>query len=463
MNGSIQRLAHTLYETALASRRGIRDTILSMIPQAVTVGAGAIAAILIARGLGPKGLGQYALVTSLSSLITSFSDLGISHTAIRYSAQAAALGERAHHLAILRWALRRRLISTALIALVVFSLAPWVAAQFWKDASLTSIIRIALGIGVMGAVAAVPTVYFQSLKRFAPNSLISVGQTLISLAGIVAIALLRMWSVRAVILASLAAASVGAALFISFLPQGALFSKADFQGRTLWRDFWHGPPLSERTLPAIGDIPPGQFAAYMSGLSLLSIIIGRLDVWLMGNLLPQEQVGYYATAQRLVVPLFILLNGINTALWPRASSVSNPKELIPLLKKTLRLSALVIAGGFLYIFLVPFLAVILFGGAYTASIPIARLLCLRVLITLLFLPMHTIGYGFGLVRAYLPLNLVRLGLVLGINLLFLGRIGPLAAGWALIASDLVGLVVTAVLIGRRIRAMHHTEEERSIF
>lgn len=456
MNRSLQRFVRELLEALLASWRGIRDTILSMIPQIVTVGAGAISAILIARGLGPKGLGQYALVTSLSSLITSFSDLGISHTAIRYSAQAAALGDRSRHLAILRWAFRRRLVSTALIALGVFAFAPWVAATFWKDPSLTSLIRIALGIGIMGAIAAVPTVYFQSLKRFAPNSLISTGQTLISLVGIVAIALLGIWSVQAVILASLLATSIGAILFICFLPREALFSKADLTSspnRTLWRDLWQGPEYLEGTLPAAVDILPGQFAALMSGISFLSIITGRLDVWLMGNFLPQEQVGFYATAQRLVVPLFIVLNGINTALWPRASSAPSPKELVPLLKKTLRLSTLVILGGFVYTFFVPILTILLFGSAYAASIPLARLLCIRILITLLFLPMHTIGYGFGLVRAYLPLNIARLALVLSINMLFLGRFGPIAAGWALVASDLIGLIVTATLLRQKIHSL----------
>ncbi len=460
----MRRTWRWFYQMALASRRGIRDTILSMIPQAVTVGAGAVSAILIARGLGPKGLGQYALVTSLSSLITSLSDLGIGNTAIRYSAQAAATGDRTRHLAILRWALRRRLLSTVCIALGVFSLAPWVATAFWKDPSLVPIIRIALGIGVMGAISAVPTVYFQSLQRFAPNSLVSVGQTLIALAGIAGIALLGLWSVRAVILASLLATSLGAIVFLNLLPREALFSKADVaeaKARGLWQALWRSPAGTEGAADAAGDTSPEQFAALMSGLALLGIITGRVDVWLMGNLLPQEQVGYYASAQRVAVPLYIVLNGINTALWPRVSAISAPRELIPLLKKTMQLSALVIAGGIFYTLLSPFLATFLFGAAYTASAPIARLLCLRVLLSLLFLPMHTIGYGFGLVRAYLPLNLMRLGLVLGLNLLFLGRFGPMAAGWALIASDLTGLVATAALIGRRIRAMRLVEGEES--
>jgi len=456
MLGLMRRAWGWFYQTALASRRGIRDTILSMIPQAVTVGAGAVSAILIARGLGPKGLGQYALVTSLSSLIISLSDLGIGQTAIRYSAQAAAAGDRVRHLAILRWAFRRRLMLTALITLGVFLLAPWLATTFWKDPSLVPIIRTALGIGVMGAISAVPTVYFQSLQRFAPNSLVSVGQTLITLAGIAGIALLGLWSVQAVILASLVATCIGAILFICLLPREALFSKVDFVGakaRGVWQALWRSPAGVAETALTAEATSPEQFAALMSGLALLSILTSRLDVWLMGNLLPQEQVGFYATAQRVAVPLYIVLNGITIALWPRVSAVSDPKELIPLLKKTLQLSALVIAGGAFYALLSPFLATLLFGSAYATSAPIARLLCFRVLVTLLFLPMQTIGYGFGLVRAYLPLNLVRLGLVLGINLLFLGRVGPIAAVWALIASDLTGLVVTGALIGRRIRAM----------
>jgi len=66
-----------LKETLLESQKGIRDVVILMLPQGVALVTGFITTILIARGLGPTGLGQYALVMSVAGIAASLSDMKV--------------------------------------------------------------------------------------------------------------------------------------------------------------------------------------------------------------------------------------------------------------------------------------------------------------------------------------------------------------------------------------------------
>ena len=58
----------TLRHTLFGSRQGIKDTLVSAVPQLVGVFTGFFSSVLIARGLGPEGMGKYALVMSLAGV-----------------------------------------------------------------------------------------------------------------------------------------------------------------------------------------------------------------------------------------------------------------------------------------------------------------------------------------------------------------------------------------------------------
>ena len=92
------------------SLKAIEDVIVSAFPGMAGLLTGAITAALIARGLGPFGMGQYALVISISSFTGGLSDMGIGQTAIRYASRAASQGDVEGQFAILRWTFRLRML-----------------------------------------------------------------------------------------------------------------------------------------------------------------------------------------------------------------------------------------------------------------------------------------------------------------------------------------------------------------
>lgn len=450
-----------LRATVAGSQKGIRDVVILMVPQGVALVTGFITSILIARGLGKGPLGQYALVMSVAGIASSLSDLGIGQTAIRYASRAISLSDQEEQFAVLRWAFRLRVALATAVTIIFMLLAPVIAHAVWRMDELTPLLRIGLLGGIFTALASVPTVYFQSLKQFQKNAAITVMQTLIVFAGIVLVALLELWSVEIVLVATLVGSAVAAAVFLLMVPRAALIPRrritfADVNIRRLLRK----APLREQgPLSGPADSDPMTFAAFNLVSTIVVMIILRADVWLMGIMLDKEQVGLYYSGSRFALPLYVVLNAINAALWPRASAHLSVKQTRKLLTQTFRLSGLVAAAGTVYAVFFPLLAPVLFGQQYADSTMLGQALSLRYVLAILVCPVGVIGYSFGMVRVYWWINIIQLMVVVGITVWLLPVLGPLGAALALIANEVVGGLLEGIILWQRMRAFEHAQAE----
>lgn len=444
-----------LIKTATDSRKGIEDVIISMIPQAAALIAGLVSSILVARGLGPDGMGKYALILSVSGLVTELSDLGIGQTAIRFASRAASLGETQDQFAVLRWAFRLRVSLVFLVTAIAFALAPVVSQKMWHAASLTPLVRLGLWTGIFGAIASVPMIYFQSLKRFKMNTVISVGKTLISLISILVIAWFNIWSLKWVIIASLIGSGLGAFTFLLSVPRATFFTVSEFQQllRAKLRNFWRAPDQGVANSESPDASGVNSFAFFMLLSTIIVSLILRADVWLMGAFLDKSQLGLYSVATRFTLPLVMVLGALNTALWPRASALTSPQKIKELLQKTFRLSLVVAVGGAIYAIFAPLLTPWVFGSDYGSAILLGQILSLRYCLSILMSPIGVIGYSFGLVRVYWWINVIQLFVVVGVNLLLLSRIGAMGSALALIANEVVGFTIIGIIIRRKVIAM----------
>jgi O-antigen/teichoic acid export membrane protein len=435
------------------SRAGVRDVTVSMLPQIVRVSTGLISSVLLARGLGPAGLGQFALVSSLSESVAHLSDPGVGQAANRYASRAAALGDTSGHLEVMRWSFRLRLVMVLVVGGLFFALAPFLAERLWQVAPLSPLLRLGVVAGVFGALAAVPMIYFMSLRRFGINAAIATAQALIWFGGVVLLYIMDWWSVFHVVITLLVTTAAGALLFYAAIPGSALISPGDVSAEapgSRWRAFWQNPASGNVAAEEQEGVNPDQFTLYFTISTLLGLLILRMDIWMMGVFLDESQIGHYSAALRFTLPLTIVLNAILTALWPRVSSQVVREQSLRLLTKILRVGLLLAGGGLLYSLGAPLLAPWLFGEAYGASVVLGQLLCLRFSFAILVSPFQMMGYSFGLVRPYALLSLLQLALVILLNVQLLPLVGPAGAVMALIASDITGFSVTAILIRRRL-------------
>ena len=448
---SVRRYYQTMVETLIGSQRGIRDVLVLIVPQVVSVLSAFVTSMLIARGLGPSGIGKYALILSVSGVAASLSDLGIGQTAIRFASRAAALQDTPAQMAVLRWAFRLRIVFSLVVTALLVVLAPDLA-ELWKSPDLTPLMRIGLLGGIFAALASIPSIYYQSLKQFGRNAAINVGQTVMALAGVGLIAYLQLWSVQNVVIVTVIAAGVGAVVFLLSIPRIALVGRGPVptSAREVFKKIWKNPLSGGTSSPLQEDDSPTTFARFNLASTLIVLVILRLDVWLMGVFLESSDVGIYSIAMRFATPMSMLLTAIGGALWPRASAQLNLDDIRTLMRKTFRLSISLGLLSTIYAVFVPILAPLLFGEAFEGSTLLGQVLCLRFAIAIVILPVGVIGYSLGMVRIYWLVNLIQLIVVVAINISLLPILGPLAAALALLVSELIAVVMVGGLVWKRL-------------
>ncbi|MGZ4951460.1 MAG: oligosaccharide flippase family protein [Halobacteriota archaeon] len=435
------------------SLKAIEDVIVSAFPGMAGLLTGAITAALIVRGLGPFGMGQYALVISISAFTGGLSDMGIGQTAIRYASRAASQGDVEGQFAILRWTFRLRMLFVLGLSLVVFVLAPTIAGTIWHDNSLTPILQLSLLICIFATLAHVPIIYSQSIRRFRMNSIIQVAQALISFAGILLVAVFALWHVELVIIVTVIATGIGALAFVTVTPKAAFF-KFD----TSWRSV-HFKLRGALTPPAIKGGEPsafdsssiGSFARFNFVDKMVSVGATYAPVWIMGIFLIKSQIGVYSAAVYVGFPISMLVTAIGTAFWPRVAAATTLKENEDLLRRAMLLTIVTVIGALFYAVFAPLLMPFVFGAGYASGILVAQLLCLGWCIYLFTVPFGLVGYNFGVVRISWLINAVVLIIIIAINVWLLPIIGPLAAASAFVISTAFSAACNGIFVWNKMR------------
>ena len=418
---------------------GIRDTIISMVPQVVKLFTGLITSILVARGLGAERLGYYALVMSVGGFVSGLHNLGVGKTAVRYASRAVSIGNIEEQLAVLRWGFRLRMTISITLSAIAFIFAPIIAIRFWDAEHIIPLIRISLLIGIFSALGSIPSLYFQSLKRFGMNSIVKVTQAVILLTGILILAWINKWTVAQVIWVGAIATALGSLLMLILVPRRAVIGKYK-KGHEfilgIFRNFFRNP-IKEHTNSKLDKDTPNTFALFIMLSSIAVIIMLKIDVWLMGYFLKPEEVGQYYVAKRFAIPITAFLGAISVAIWPRASALKDISEIKIKIKRTFRLSLIALGPLIIYSISVPLLAPYLFGQEYKSVVLLAQLICLQYGFNLMINPLTAIGYSLGLVKLYFLMHITNLFVFVVVNILLLPKIGFYAPVLALAVNSII--------------------------
>ncbi|MBN1877085.1 MAG: oligosaccharide flippase family protein [Anaerolineae bacterium] len=275
-----------------------------------TLGA-LLAIVLVPLYIRFMGIEAYGLVGVFSTLGATFVllDMGLSQTLNRELARLSAVPDTAKEmrdlartLEVVYW------VVALLIGIIVFALAPLIAEDWVQAESLpTSTVRQA--VTLMGLIMTVQW----------PISLYSGG-----LRGMQQQVTLNMINVG-----TAAVRGIGAILILRFI-------SPTIQAFFIWQAFtstvqtlalavalWRGLPSALSSARFDLDLLKSiwRFAAGMSGISVLSLILTQLDKVILSKVLPLEMFGYYTLASTVASNLLIVAYPVNYAVFPRFSQL----------------------------------------------------------------------------------------------------------------------------------------------
>ncbi|MFH1086613.1 MAG: oligosaccharide flippase family protein [Chloroflexota bacterium] len=432
-----------------ASRAGAQDVVVLTGFGSAGMVIRLVSSILMARGLGPEGLGIYPLAMTGPDATLALSNLGLAQTAVRYASRAAAEGDRERHARVLAWAFRLRLALMLAASLAAALAAPWVAATLWRDASLQPLVYLSLLISILGLVGSFPTAYFESLKRFALTGIARQFVAADMFISVVALAVAGLLTVYNLVLGRIALGCATVLVAWMLIPAADRARLLGLMARGSRKADWAPAlaPSGERGALTVEE--PGRFARYMTLATVVGLVMVRVDVWLMGLLIPKAEIGLYAAATRFALPLIVALNALNTALWPRASACHTRRETAALLKRATALAGALALAGVAYALVAPLVMPFLLGRAFGESVGLARVLSLRYCFALLGCPIGIIGYNYGLVRYGWLLNVGQLGLIVLMGVTLLPTWGPMACALALLLADVLGTAAVVLFVWQR--------------
>ncbi len=245
-----------------------------------------IAAACAARAIGAAGYGTYTLSLTITAIASLVAGMGMSPGVLPFLSQARRGGDPREIRAVVRASLALALGLSAALALLLFALAPQLAAALFHDPALAHGLRSLAALVVLAALLATIVANlqgFQAVKEAAwTDSVIALGVT----AAGMALTWSAGWGWPGVVGSTLAGPAAG--ILVGALRLARLAPRAP--GAT-------GPGL-----------PLGPLAAYSWPLmvgALLSFLLGFTDLLLMGVFRPVREVGIYGVASRLATGVLL--------------------------------------------------------------------------------------------------------------------------------------------------------------
>jgi O-antigen/teichoic acid export membrane protein len=255
-----------------------RNTLFSLVSQIISATFTIGLTLFLVRELGPATYGVLALAVSVSGIVMLTSDLGISRSAARFTAESPQ--DRLHAAAVLRVALGLKFIASTIAAVALALLAPVIADAYGIPA-LTLPLRLIAIAGAAQGIGALFLSWFEALGRLSLGIRYALTESSIETTA----------SVCLVLLGGGAAGAVGGRA-IGFTAAAIL--AALLAARVVgWRAL----------KSARGGVPARKIAGYGAPLVLVDAVFAifdRADVLIIGAYLGSASAGIFDAATRIL-------------------------------------------------------------------------------------------------------------------------------------------------------------------
>jgi PST family polysaccharide transporter len=430
--------------TARLANRTNRDLAIVFSGQALRLGLGIVSSSLLARGLGPAGLGVFSVISVWMTIAVTLGDVGVTKSAVRFIA-VELLDQPEDALATGRVFTALRMAGALAVAAAILLLATPLARALGLQPLHEGRTLLALAaLGVLAtSLSSVPATILQALKRFP---------------GLFATQTLNISLTVALVAALFVAGqiTVASALVIGILTALA----ATLLGYRLLPAPWRGtlriPARPELVGPTARRLL--DFGKWLWVSTLLSVVLAQVDLLLVNRYTDPQSAGYYAIALNLSLKVDILNQTLQVVLLPTVAALTTLAQMRGYLQDSLRRS-LALTGLLVLVALVarPFILVV-YGASYAPAVPLFYLLLVVAAFDLLTLPVLLLACPLDAPKVIAASHLLRVAAMLAASALLI----PLWGGTGAAVAKLLAKVLGALFIGialtilwrRRLSAEH---------
>jgi O-antigen/teichoic acid export membrane protein len=393
---------------SLAVPAGLRrNTVFALLAQLTTGMFTAVLMLYLVRALGPEGFGVFALALGIGNMALLVADFGVPHSVARYLAESRE--DREATVALVRDAVRLKLLTAAFVAACLFALAGPIASAYDQPELTWPLRGVALAL------------FAESVMTLFLSVFIAVGRIAVNLRIIFAESLMEtIASVALVVLgAGAAGAMFGRALGYGF---GAIFAcwiVVRFFGRSSVGLFGAGSGQT-RVL--------ARYAAPLfitnSGYTLYS----QVDILLIGALLGTSAVGFFSAPLRLAIPLGYVGQAVANSVAPRQARTARDDARVDAFQTSLRWLVIFQAALLapLIVWAEPIVRLFL-GSDFVDSVDVLRVVSVYIFLRGLGPLITTTVNYLGQATRRIPIVLAALVVNVAIDLVLLPWIGVVGA------------------------------------
>jgi O-antigen/teichoic acid export membrane protein len=385
-------------------------------------------------GIESYGLiGIYATIQAMIAIL----DLGIGATLTREMARLSALPDKAEEmrnllrsLEIINWGV------AIIIGIIVVAIAPFIA-HHWLKPGLLSPHTIERAIVIMGLSMAFqwPGTFYSGgiigLQKQIPLNLINAGISTFRGVGSIGILWLISPTIQAFFFWQAIVSIIGTSCLGFFL--------------------WQQLPHVEGKAIVRKDLLVGiwKFAAGMSGISLLAMILTQMDKIILSKILPLEVFGYYTLAGTVSLSLYRLIGPIFSAVYPRMTqlvSVGRNEEIKEFYHKSCQLMSVLILPVSVVIAVFSFDIMLLWTHNVITAEKSHLILSILILGTalngLMNIP-YALQLAYGWTKLTFYTNLIAIVIMIPLTILLVLRYGAVggASAWVIINGGYVFFVI----------------------
>ncbi len=377
--------------------------------------------VILSRILGAAGYGLYSSIIVVPVIVIGFTQLGIRRSVIYH------LGNKITSEENIVSAVFLLLLYTSGLSIIICGTVYFFSDTMIYDPLIIGIVLLTIPLLLANVFSGGIFLGKEEIKR---ANILNAGPTLLTLVFTVVF----VWLLKLSVLGAFIAISLANVIMVFYF---YWVNVHDYKYRLTWK--YHEPIMKSMVMLGI-----------VNALSIFVMQLNyRMDVLMLKKLSTLEQTGYYSLAMQIAEQLWHIPVAIETIILSRSANSKQDQAIHKTVASIFRVSLLTgVAGAIIIFFLSPPLIPLIFGKAFTQSVPMIQVVLPGIFFMIGFRILNSRLTGMGrpqiAIYAFLPALVINFVA----NLFLIPRFGGTGAAWATNISYFCGSVAYLIAFSR---------------